>query len=113
VLRRPYRRSTGLRIARLRQRQYLRPRQLKQLRDWSWLERGSRRRYRPEQTGTTRAQGAGMLMRALARWRRVVARSRTELGSTIRTVQHGGPQNRLQGHNVGRDDGEKPPQKLA
>jgi hypothetical protein len=52
-------------------------------------------------------------MCALARWRRVVARSRTELGSIIRTVQHGGPQNRLQGQNVGRDDRKNPPQKLA
>jgi hypothetical protein len=48
-----------------------------------------------------------------ARRHRVVSRSRTELGNTTPTVQHGGPRDRLQGQNIGRDDGEKPPQVLA
>jgi len=100
-------------MTRLRQSEYLRPKQSKLLRCCSWLERCRRRRRRPEQTGTTRAQATGMLMLALARWRRVASCPRTQLGSAIPTVQHGRPHDWLQGQNVGRDDGEKPPQKLA
>jgi hypothetical protein len=51
-----------------------------------------------------------MLVLTPARRRRVISRSGAQLGNTIPAVQHRHPRNRLQGQNVGREDGEKPPQ---
>ena len=93
--------------------EYLSPKLRKLLHYPARIERRSWRRHRPEQTGTTLAQAAGMFVLTPARRHRVVSRSRTELGNTTPTVQHGGPRDRLQGQNIGRDDGEKPPQVLA
>jgi hypothetical protein len=52
-------------------------------------------------------------MLSLTRWRCVASGSRTQLGGTNRTVRYRHSHDRLQDQDVGRDDSEKPPQKLA
>ena len=54
-----------------------------------------------------------MLVLMSDRRRRAIFRAGTQLGSTIPAVQHRHPRNRLQGQDIGRDDGQKPPQELA
>jgi hypothetical protein len=54
-----------------------------------------------------------MLVLMPDRRRRVVSRAGTQLGDTIPAMENRHPRNRLQGQNVGRDDGQKLPQELA
>ena len=94
--------------------EYLAPKGRKLLHDLARIERCNRRRHRPEQTGTTRAHAARMLVLTPARWQGVVSRTRTELGNSNPPVQHRRPSDdQLQGESIGCNDGEKPPQELA